>query len=636
MIKKINIKFKFFIFILLINYNFFGQNIDKFIALRTTFLPQDTIPFVAVIHNTTNNIQNYTGELMLPPNVSLVSGTQNLQNHNLSAMSKDSVLWKLQFNQTGNYQLKVIINTTSGFFEKTLNINVIDKFWQQPEFFISAYNPPYCYRPAPYENTDFLFYKNAGFDNFMWVKDDPDLMNKVHQFGFKYLLDIRYFFNEEDANGVDYLRAVKVLNDGTEIYNITPQDITENMLQDLEVLVNQYKDDPDLLGYWVCDEPFPAAYNNLEKVVKRIETIDPERYCLINIGDNEYSTDENIEKFITQTQIKALSYDHYNFFNGYDTNDDYFDLLGRMRKMALTFDIPLYNHIQLVGTNGTSADFLDWRTPSPAEHRWLVYTSLTYGVHGIIWFHWDAEDWGLVQNPDKNLIYPSVTAINTEIDSLKEIMLGLKSTRIYHLDNQTISRQDGNPKINFETNANANLIVGFFKNIYENKNYFMLTNKDFENPLSVDMQTEFLFNDLKVFNTNYNSWENVPVNVLSNRNGFSVDLRAGEGKLYEYTGTAIDEIHTDIQLTNYPNAFENYTIIQYSVPFLENNKIKRQEVKLEIFDMQGKLVLKAFQKKLMPGNYMYKLDFSNMSKGTYICRLQCENYSKSIKILHFK
>ncbi len=416
---------------------------------------------------------------------------------------------------------------------KTLLMQGGDGSWRPREFLVSAYNPPYAWRGPPYLDSVFTYYENANFDNLLWVRDEDALMEKVHQYGLKYFVDIKSLFPEVDPNGVDYLRGVKNPEEEDETYNVRPEDITEAMLQRVDRVVEKHRDDPDLMGYWICDEPFPAAYRNIARVLQRIRDKDPYHYSLVNIGDNEYTTDDNVEDFIHTTGTEVLCYDRYEFFNGYDLDDLYFQRLAMMRRHALQHHLPFYNTIQAVGTNGTSAAALDWRTPNEAEHRWLVYSSLAYGVHGIVWFHWDAEDWGVMQNPDRDLIYPSIQRVNAEIASLGPVMLHLTSTEVYHTDTNDYGT-DGPDRIIREVSAGAALVVGSFKDEAGHEDYFMLMNKDYSNAVTATVSINCRLDTLDVFDVANGRWEDVPFENGTSGATFTVALRKGGGKLLRF------------------------------------------------------------------------------------------------------
>lgn len=410
--------------------------------------------------------------------------------------------------------------------------------WQPQAFLLSAYNPPYAWHGPPYEDAAFIYYKNANFDTLLWVRDDDALMQKVHQYGFKYFLDVASVIEE----GEDVLRGSP---------ESAPPEITDAMMQRLDAAIEKYKDDPNLIGYYICDEPFPSAFPNIAKVIQRIKEKDPARVSFVNLWpyfENEIGDDEYIEDFLRTTKAELLCSDRYNFFgdaegNTWDDNEAYFAQLGRLRKHALQHGIPFYNIVQAVGTVGTSVGALDckedeehecleWRTPTRAEHRWLVYSSLTYGVHGIIWFHWDHE-WGVTGNPDRDIIYPSLQSINAEISALKAIMLHLTTTNVYHTDDENASASTA---ANFiEVLGSARLVVGFFKDEAGRENHFMLMNKSYSEPITTKVAINGVLDSLQVFNVTNNQWEEVPFEIGAEGTTFTVDLRAGGGKLFKFT-----------------------------------------------------------------------------------------------------
>ncbi len=523
-------------------------------------------------------------------------------------------------------------STTINNNEKKINSGV-------KGFLLSAYNPPYAWRGAPYNDSDFVYYKNANFYNFMWARDEDELMNKIHQFHFKFFVSIRQLFSEEDSNGVDILRGVKYWDDGNETYNEPVTEISELMLKKVDTVVQKYKDDPSLIGYWICDEPFPSAYGNIAKLIARIKEKDPLHYSLVNIGDNEYTTDDNIEYFIDTTKVEVLCYDRYNFFNGFDLNKEYFERLFMMRKHALMHNIPFYNTVQAVGTNGTSAEELDWRTPDSTEHRWLVYTSLTYGVHGLIWFHWDAEDWGVFQNPDRDKIYPSLQSINAEIDSLSQIMAGLTTTKVYHLQQHTNTPDD----IIKSVSNDENIIVGVFEDEESKENYFMLMNAGFSGNISAEVTMNNAVENLKVFNINDNKWEEVQYVNSDSGATFPINLRKGSGKLFNFKRKNVSNVSGYKTLPakfsldqNFPNPFNPTTTIRYTIANVKKLHATSQQVQLKIYDVLGREAATLVNEKQPAGAYQITFDASNLSSGIYFYKLTAGKFSAIKKFLLLK
>ena len=514
-------------------------------------------------------------------------------------------------------------------------INIVHSQETKPtlkDFLLSAYNPPYAWRPAPYEDSVFIDYKNANFNNFLWVRDDDELVQKVRKYGFNYYLSIDQSIGGEDDD-IEYL--LRGSNDEA------PPEITEELLQQLDEAIDKYKSDPNLTGYYICDEPYANAFDNIAKVVARIKEKDPSRLCFVNLwpyfeneeGDNtpEEGDDNYLESFIQKTNIQLLSYDRYNFYNQSDDNEEYFKQIARIREKAIKYNIPFCNIVQAVGTNGTSVSWdspgdgehLDWRTPNEAEHRWLVYSSLVYGVHGIVWFHWDCCDWGVIENPDRDIIYPSLQSINGEIDSLKDIMFHLTTTNVYHTIDDPTGETNDTINIYLKQSDSTDLVVGAFKDEYDKENYFMLMNKNYEDSILTDMHINHILDSLLYFDVTINKWQDVPFENDTAGANFIVHLRKGGGKLFKFTekkATKIVNVNfatADLKLNNSPNPFGASTIIKYSVPASSTGNTVYYNVKLNVFDINGNKIKTIVDKKQITGDYQIKYSGDKLPKGVY-------------------
>jgi hypothetical protein len=82
------------------------------------------------------------------------------------------------------------------------------------------------------------------------------------------------------------------------------------------------------------------------------------------------------------------------------------------------------------------------------------------------------------------------------------------------------------------------------------------------------------------------------------------------------------EIHL---YNNYPNPFNPSTIIKYSLP-------STLDVKIEVYDIMGRLVTKLFDGKQNSGNYEITFNAGNISSGVYFVKLRSGSTVKSISI----
>jgi hypothetical protein len=87
-------------------------------------------------------------------------------------------------------------------------------------------------------------------------------------------------------------------------------------------------------------------------------------------------------------------------------------------------------------------------------------------------------------------------------------------------------------------------------------------------------------------------------------------------------------------LHNYPNPFNQETIIQYGIP-------KSDNVTLVIFDLQGREVVKLMNENKEAGFYSIKWNGkdkynNNLPSGIYICQMSAENFIQSKKMVLIK
>ncbi len=80
---------------------------------------------------------------------------------------------------------------------------------------------------------------------------------------------------------------------------------------------------------------------------------------------------------------------------------------------------------------------------------------------------------------------------------------------------------------------------------------------------------------------------------------------------------------------NYPNPFNPNTKIKFSIP-------EQSIIKLEIYDVSGKLVQLLVDKKMQVGTYETDWDASSMPSGTYFCKMTNEKFTKTIKLILLK
>jgi hypothetical protein len=556
------------------------SKVISFKPLRTVLKQGDQIPWSAIIGNSGDAPGSIRSRLYLPDEFQLVEGVAETDHGILSPDDTDTLNWNFRGDQAGTFQIRLSVVSNEDTTESVYEAEVVDEYWRQQEFFLSAWSPPYAWYPPPYDEQVFDYYHKANFDMVLWVAPTDEAMSIVEKFNMKCLLIVTNLIG-----GDAYLRA--------DDDNFPPV-ITDEMLANLDPVIEKYRHHPNVIGYFIVDEPRTPAFQNLGKVVNYLRKKDPARLGFINLfpgDDDEY--DQYVESFLDVTKPELLSYDRYIFHNGRD-GDYYFYNLATIRKWAMRYGIPFCNIIQAIGTDMYN---LNWRTPNEAEHRWLVYTSLAYGVKALIWFHWHA-DWGVTGSPDRDQIFTSLQKVNAEINQLGPHLLNLQSLGVYHTGTGRLGGQplpidswveSGSPE--------RNLVIGLFKD-NTNRDFMMVTNASYRDSVTCRIIIHAEIEDLQYFDVQLDNW--IPIDYEATPDGatFTVPLRAGGGKLIEvHRATAVrvgnySSSPSPITLSpNYPNPFNQGTRIQYSLA-------KPSLVELKIYNIKGdevKTLVKAHQ-----------------------------------------
>ncbi|MBK8982076.1 MAG: T9SS type A sorting domain-containing protein [Ignavibacteria bacterium] len=77
---------------------------------------------------------------------------------------------------------------------------------------------------------------------------------------------------------------------------------------------------------------------------------------------------------------------------------------------------------------------------------------------------------------------------------------------------------------------------------------------------------------------------------------------------------------------NYPNPFNPKTIINYEIGFTSN-------VKLEVYDISGRMIKQLVNQKQNPGKYNYTFDGSDLPSAVYFYKLTTEDFTETRKMI---
>lgn len=71
---------------------------------------------------------------------------------------------------------------------------------------------------------------------------------------------------------------------------------------------------------------------------------------------------------------------------------------------------------------------------------------------------------------------------------------------------------------------------------------------------------------------------------------------------------------------NFPNPFSSVTNIEFTV-------VKEEKIRIEVYDITGRIVQTVLNERKKPGTYQVTFDGSFLKNGLFCCRLLCGKYS---------
>ncbi len=271
-----------------------------------------------------------------------------------------------------------------------------------------------------------------------------------------------------------------------------------------EKIVRRFKDHPALAGYFLRDEPGRAAFPELGKWARRIQAVDDEHFCYLNLLPN-YATKEgwgtetyreHVRLFIGEVPLQLLSFDHYPVVA---------DTLGN-RSLREGF----YENLEIFSDEARKAGKPFWAfaltvahkpypVPTPAEISLQVYSNLAYGAQGIQYFTywtpkpgtWDFHHAPIAYDTKKRTeIYDYITQMNREISALSGVFLNAEVISVAHTGEEIpygTRRLEKLPDVitKFET-AGTGAIVSVLKK--GSISYLVVVNRDFQQSMSATIE----------------------------------------------------------------------------------------------------------------------------------------------------
>ncbi len=339
----------------------------------------------------------------------------------------------------------------------------------------------------------------------------------------------------------------------------------ESMMDDqIKALIEEYRNVPGVGGYYIWDEPAPNKdLYDFARVYAAMKETDPNAYAHLNFlpmwaytGGVWQTAEEpyrdHVGSWLDYTMKDFgvgqdfIMYDLYPY-TGFGTGmmrDEFFSHLDVMRKIGLEYDVKTATYLQSNGSPGNK------RSPSPSEIRYQAMTSLAYGYKQLSYFTWFlptnrgnetfvdsiVSDQG-VPNPKT---YDAVAQLNKEIHALGKTLIGLDSLEVHLNGTQWGAQTEVPDDFIFQPMDAVDYTVSLMRDKHTGRNYVMLVNNDFTNP----MQTSIFLNaPVSLQRVSPETGDLVDVQVSDQM--LDISLEAGDAVLYALPeGVDFTEEHT--------------------------------------------------------------------------------------------
>jgi len=219
-----------------------------------------------------------------------------------------------------------------------------------------------------------------------------------------------------------------------------------------EKIAEHFRNHPALGGYYIKDEPSAELFPQLAETVKRIQSVDSEHPCYINLfpdyaapqqlGTETYQ--QHIDRFLAEVPVTFLSFDYYPIWD-YKVRESWYENLEIVAKASREKGIPFWAFANVSN---------HWHyPPATTEHlRFQQFTNLAYGAQTLQYFpywkpshkHWYCP---IMPGGVRSETYEKVKKVNAEINAVAWVFKGSKVISLGHTGRKNFwwPKSDGGP-----------------------------------------------------------------------------------------------------------------------------------------------------------------------------------------------
>jgi hypothetical protein len=272
-----------------------------------------------------------------------------------------------------------------------------------------------------------------------------------------------------------------------------------------ETAVNLLKDYPGFGGYMIIDEPSIQMFDELDRLIRAIQSFDSEHLCYVNLYPNYANSSQlgtssyaqYIDQFAKLT-TGFISFDNYPTNNGKgNVNQNWYTNMEIIRNAANKYDIPFWAYIS--STRGSASD-----PPfTLGELSMMAYTNLAYGSQALQYFVFSGSTTAAypyfqtpINNGQRTATYSYVQTINTGIKRLSYIFSKSKVLNVWNtgknISAMTIRLEENglseiSPVRSLKTSDGGAVISLIEK---DNNRFLIIVNRSYIDPMTLTINVD--------------------------------------------------------------------------------------------------------------------------------------------------
>ena len=268
----------------------------------------------------------------------------------------------------------------------------------------------------------------------------------------------------------------------------------EQWRKDILPVVEKYRDNPTVMGYYVKDEPETADLPGLFQMATLLKELAPGKLAYVNLFSNstqpyhyEPLTYEEYTERVFASDFPFSGFDQYNFYASGYIRTTMHSCMEIHRQAALRHNKPWWYCV-------LGIQHRYYATPNLVNMAYQAFSGLAYGARGISWFTYlpsDRPGWHnapLDPFMNRTQVWYDMRLVNRTIQNYAHVLNHLRSDRVYHFGSTKPETDERVPGPDSESliqtmGGTGNWLVGEFTHEEDGSRWLIIVNKNLQEPV---------------------------------------------------------------------------------------------------------------------------------------------------------